>query len=365
MWCLSMFKTNKLILIVVIVLAVLLSGCTGGQDVTPIVKALPEVQQFMKEHPNAKITVTYWSKEEVANSEISQQCEKSITPAAMYKATVSEGDLKIVSWIDATNRAVICSTTEGKQTAPTSTATPIQTVTATPIVTTTTVAPTPLATPVVTATPLITITPLPEITPTGNSILVKLDSKRGFIPNELIIGANDEIIWRNEGAEIVTLVSFPGLFNDVPLAYGEEYRYVFKQLGIYPFHLKGTNLTSTVAVRKITAISNETATVSLIVIRGNAFNPQTLTISKGTGVVWLNKDSVWHSVESVVWLGNNSIGQPMWDSGTIFDSGVIPPGETFSYIFNQAGTFEYGSLIGYTDKNGLHAIIPNGKVIVT
>jgi len=61
------------------VLAIVFSGCTGKQDVTSVVKALPEVQQFMNEHPNAKITVTYWSKEEVTQSlqEISQQCEKS------------------------------------------------------------------------------------------------------------------------------------------------------------------------------------------------------------------------------------------------------------------------------------------------
>ncbi len=106
---------SKILLIAVIGLAVIASGCTGGQDVTSVVKALPEVQQFMKEHPNAQITVTYWSKEEVAQSsqEISQQCDKHITPVAMYKATVSEGDLKIVSWINAENQIVMCSTTTG------------------------------------------------------------------------------------------------------------------------------------------------------------------------------------------------------------------------------------------------------------
>jgi archaellin len=112
----TMVKIHSLILLVAIIgLAVITSGCTGGQDVTSVVKALPEVQQFMNEHPNAKITVTYWSKEEVSNSsqEISQQCDKSITPAAMYKATVSEGDLKIVSWINAENQIVVCSTTTG------------------------------------------------------------------------------------------------------------------------------------------------------------------------------------------------------------------------------------------------------------
>lgn len=106
------------ILLIIILLAVIASGCTGGKDITSAIKALPEVQQYMKEHPNATITVTYWSKEEVAKiePEISQQCGKSITPSAMYKATIIEGDLKIVSWIDAENQLLICSITEGKKT---------------------------------------------------------------------------------------------------------------------------------------------------------------------------------------------------------------------------------------------------------
>ncbi len=141
-----MVKINsKILLIAVIGLAVIASGCTGGQDVTSVVKALPEVQQFMKEHPNAQITVTYWSKEEVAQSsqEISQQCDKPITPAAMYKASVSEGVLKIVSWINAENQIVICSTTTGSgipsKTTPTSTATTTPESTATVPLTPTTI----------------------------------------------------------------------------------------------------------------------------------------------------------------------------------------------------------------------------------
>lgn len=111
-----MIKNNlKVLLIVSIGLMAIVSGCTGGQDVTSAFKALPEVQQFMNEHPNAKITVTYWSQDDVAKSsqEINQQCDKPITPIAMYKATISEGDLKIVSWINAENHIVVCSTTQG------------------------------------------------------------------------------------------------------------------------------------------------------------------------------------------------------------------------------------------------------------
>ncbi|VVB52499.1 Uncharacterised protein [uncultured archaeon] len=106
---------KSIILIIVIMLAIVFSGCTGSKDVTSAFKAIPEVQQFLSEHPTAKITMTYWSKEDVEKSanEISQQCDKTITPVAMYKATVSEGDLKIISWINADSQIVMCSATQG------------------------------------------------------------------------------------------------------------------------------------------------------------------------------------------------------------------------------------------------------------
>lgn len=137
-----MVKLHPNIILAVIGLTVVVSGCTSGQDVTPIVKAIPEVQQFLKEHPDAKITVTYWSKEDVAKfeQEISQQCDKPITPAAMYKATINEGDLKSIAWIDAATQTLICSTTEGKG--------------GTPV-------PTPTTTHIPTVTPKITLTPTP------------------------------------------------------------------------------------------------------------------------------------------------------------------------------------------------------------
>ncbi|MDO8725058.1 MAG: hypothetical protein Q7J35_03200 [Candidatus Methanoperedens sp.] len=125
-----MMKNNLIVLLIVSIgLMAIVSGCTGGQDVTSVVKALPEVQQFMNEHPNAKITVTYWSKDDVTNSsqEISQQCDKPITPVAMYKATVNEGDLKIISWINAENQIVVCSITQGSGNSQIPTSTPIQT----------------------------------------------------------------------------------------------------------------------------------------------------------------------------------------------------------------------------------------------
>jgi plastocyanin len=59
-------------------------------------------------------------------------------------------------------------------------------------------------------------------------------------------------------------------------------------------------------------------------------------------VIWTNDDGVQHTVTSV-------------PQGA-FDSGPIDPGKTYSYTFNQAGTFEYSCTI--------HPSITHGNVVV-
>lgn len=59
-------------------------------------------------------------------------------------------------------------------------------------------------------------------------------------------------------------------------------------------------------------------------IKGFAFNPTKITISKGTTVTWTQKDNALHTVTS--------------DN---FDSRNLSTGQTFSQTFNEAGTFKY------------------------
>lgn len=116
--------------------------------------------------------------------------------------------------------------------------------------------PTPTPTPVITQTQAQTpaVTTIPEVTPTGNKTLVKLDSRRGFIPNKQTIKPGDELIWENGEAETVTLVSNDGLYissdgryDNQTLAYGKKTAYIFKKPGTYSFYLKGnTNLNGTI-----------------------------------------------------------------------------------------------------------------------
>jgi plastocyanin len=61
-------------------------------------------------------------------------------------------------------------------------------------------------------------------------------------------------------------------------------------------------------------------------IRDFAFNPAELTVQPGTVVTWTNGDGETHTVES--------------EDGT-FSSGDVDSGATFSFTFNEPGTFPY------------------------
>ena len=64
-----------------------------------------------------------------------------------------------------------------------------------------------------------------------------------------------------------------------------------------------------------------------IEISNFAFAPAQLTVTRGTRVTWINRDSAPH--------------QPVSDSGAVISSGVIQTGGTYSVTFNQPGTYTY------------------------
>jgi plastocyanin len=71
------------------------------------------------------------------------------------------------------------------------------------------------------------------------------------------------------------------------------------------------------------------------------FRPRTLTIQTGTRVRWTNASGVHHTTTS--------------DTG-VWDSGHMPPGDTFSRRFRSEGTFRYHCTI--------HASM-RGTIVVT
>jgi plastocyanin len=67
----------------------------------------------------------------------------------------------------------------------------------------------------------------------------------------------------------------------------------------------------------------ETVTVEIVRLR---FEPQTITIKKGTKVVWVNK---WTNVYRIVFHYG------------LFMSDRLKPGDTAEFVFNEPGEYEY------------------------
>lgn len=61
-----------------------------------------------------------------------------------------------------------------------------------------------------------------------------------------------------------------------------------------------------------------------VLIKNFAFNPQTITVTVGTNVTWVNEDSVAHTIKS--------------DN---FNSENLNTGNSFQFTFNNAGTYDY------------------------
>ena len=74
------------------------------------------------------------------------------------------------------------------------------------------------------------------------------------------------------------------------------------------------------------AASGETASAAVI-IENFTFSPDTLTVPVGTQVTWENRDDIPHTVTS--------------DDKTTFASTLLDTGDTFSFTFDAAGTFDY------------------------
>jgi plastocyanin len=82
--------------------------------------------------------------------------------------------------------------------------------------------------------------------------------------------------------------------------------------------------------KKSTAPTSSSASVATdqVTIAGKAFTPPNITIKKGTKVTWTNQDSVQHTVTEDD--GQNGPGAAPFDQG-----------QTYSFTYDQAGTFHY------------------------
>lgn len=110
---------------------------------------------------------------------------------------------------------------------------------------------------------------------------------------------------------------------------------LFRSLCIVLILIIGTTelVPSSYATSYQVAITHGSSSSQNCVTAGNCFYPANIQISVGDTVTWTNQDSVGHTVTS---------GHPTdTQTGTLFDSGLIRAGYTYSLTFNSAGTYNY------------------------
>jgi plastocyanin len=102
-------------------------------------------------------------------------------------------------------------------------------------------------------------------------------------------------------------------------------------------------LSSSMVLSNITVFGQE-ATLSLVndvpvvpnaaTMGDKAYSPNPIEVKVGDGVTtWSNDDSTIHTATS------GSVGSA--DSGSIFDSGILSPGATFDFVFDNTDTYDY------------------------
>lgn len=122
-----------------------------------------------------------------------------------------------------------------------------------------------------------------------------------------------------------------------------------------------TEVSTTVVTPEVTANVTTVATarpsmtpstkVTTIHIRNNTFVPDQLTVLPGTGITWINDDSVTHVVKA------------MGDSKGKFTSSDMVSGAHFIYTFGETpGTYEFGDP-SYPDMKGSIIVMKGDSVV--
>lgn len=100
----------------------------------------------------------------------------------------------------------------------------------------------------------------------------------------------------------------------------------------------------------LTPTVTETVATDQITITSQLFEPQIITVKKGTMVTWTNTDSVGH------WLASDPY--PIHTGLSGFDSGqAVSAGGSYQFTFNRVGEWFY--------HDHLRPVTYTGRVIVT
>jgi len=208
-----------------------------------------------------------------------------------------------------------------------------------------------------------------------SSILITSGSTLELINNDLIphqIESGQSLTTTEGGAKGPAPAKQPqfisdGILNTGIIAPGQHYRVAVTKVGTIQIFdpsftwingviVSSPTTTSTTKIPPIqisiapgSSLSLGTATQQQFNQYNSYYYPETIQIVPGTPIIWINNDSIEHTILSGV--STQKIGNPFTPDGKIV-SGKIPPGQTFTAVINDTGIIRFYDP-QYTWMNGV------------
>jgi plastocyanin len=160
------------------------------------------------------------------------------------------------------------------------------------------------------------------------------DDAGDFVPAELTVDVGQSVTFINVHSDEHTATG-SGFDTGIIPDEGGTATVVLDSPGVFPYACQiHPEMTGVIRVRDENGVVPETQTAAqevpadatMVVIANLAFDPSAIIVPTGTTVAWTNDDSVPHTVTS---------------TDGVFDSGILDPGGSFSFTFNEPGSFDY------------------------
>lgn len=151
----------------------------------------------------------------------------------------------------------------------------------------------------------------------------------GTFPAVTVLAAGHSVTWRNDDTVDHDVTALFGEFESGVLQPGEEFTFTFDEAGVHPYtcdlhqHMGGTIIV-------MPAEDVDLANSPTVAVTDTGFEPPNLTVHQGTTVVWAFGGQLPHTVTA---------------DDASFDSGIMQPGQTFSFTFDELGEFHYTCIL--------------------
>ncbi len=108
-------------------------------------------------------------------------------------------------------------------------------------------------------------------------------------------------------------------------------------------------------IRKVLAKPTAALPNGAVHMSDMGFIPATITVHAGDKVVWTNSSQVFHNVVDDASKAVSPIDVSLPSGGRPFDSGLLPPGQTYSRVFTAPGIYHYVCTLH--ESNGMKGVV--------